>query len=95
MTEEQKEILRELLVRLNGKCSRDIDTCPEQIGYELGKHDKWTGNDCYNNFLILAEYKQEKDEHVIGGDCGYDCPCSTDIGFDVLEAKIHELLEED
>ncbi|MCP3681878.1 MAG: hypothetical protein GY861_04235 [bacterium] len=99
ITDYQKAVLEELLVRLNGSCSDEIRTCPIIIARSLGIPGVWSRDDCFHEFLSLADTPQEydEDEFVSEDDtfrgCNYNCPCIV-VDYSILEAKIYELIEE-
>lgn len=76
----KKEIIKELLIRLDGKCGGDRYTCPKIIGADLYLHYNsnpvfWQCCDCEALFPVAYREKYKADEWERGYVLRPTCPC--------------------
>lgn len=83
------KILKALLKKLDGKCSKNRETCPKTISKNHGfgnyySHLIWNCDHCHDNFFFLKKNIQKR---------GW-CPCYYGTPSDIIILRLEEVIEE-
>mgnify|MGYP000188685181 CR=1 FL=1 len=90
LEQERLNMLKELLQRLNGKCSKKKETCPMYV-FKYNTSN-WTCNTCIDLFISLDKKALAKVRSRTNRWRTNPCPCSL-LPYEVIEARIFELIE--